>query len=119
MSSTISISGCSGTRSQAQKDTFLSVYGCELATPDADRICCVCAPSTAMQDRGICIAPQPLSGGVRCGGGREYLMSFCSQHSTAMQDRGICIAPKTLIGRTEKMGVDVVAPGGGGGGGRG
>ena len=54
MSSTMSSSGCSGTSSQAQKDTFLSVYGCELATPDADRICCLSAPRMAMHDSGIC-----------------------------------------------------------------
>lgn len=54
MSSTMSSSGCSGTSSHAQKDTFLSVYGCELATPDADRICCLSAPRMAMHDSGIC-----------------------------------------------------------------
>ena len=56
MSSTMSSSGCSGTSSQTQKDTFLSVYGCELAMPDADRICCRSAPSTAIHDSGICRA---------------------------------------------------------------
>ncbi len=84
MSSTMSSSGCSGTSSHAQKDTFLSVYGCELATPDADRICCLSAPRMATHDSGICRYRRCR---LCCSWSMLYQLNLCDESQLAPHPR--------------------------------